>query len=384
MLLVFLVLPGGVRTDEAKYLLSIPYPHPPAVRFLLASLKSFPFQEVLVRLILASAVVQSVWFVWDAGGVLGPTRRLALGGSWLLSSALILQAGTVMLAPITAVFGLMFLWTALLPAGPSKRAAPFVGLLWLFGLFGAYQTVLYLPLVWSALRHGKTSRKSALLIIGLPVVLLALYTLTNPLALASMLKVGGQDSTLAPAVRLQNLAWIWLIAGSGAGSLLGTWGLLVGGRKDLLLTGFILLIFVALSSQQYYAILLTPMLVGGIFMLLCRRKITPGIFLPLQAAMAVIFLVFFLPPFNTSTAHRVTEELRARDIGGPILIDGPFGHEWQYYSSVPVRRFTIDLSSKVEDQAQGIVCIRRSCEDQIDSDKWVRLDKMPAEVWVRR
>ncbi|MFA5800352.1 MAG: hypothetical protein WC840_05355, partial [Candidatus Peribacteraceae bacterium] len=308
LFLVLLVLPGGVRTDEAKYLLSIPYPHPPAMRALFRQLAFLPFHEGVIRFLLATLVVQCVWFVWNIGVVLSPLRRTALAVSWLLSSAVILQAGTVMLAPVTAVFGLLFLSLALTPTDPSPRSIPFIGLLWLLSLFSAYHAILYLPLAASALRRGRASIRMTVFYVGVPLVLLALYSLGNPLAIASMFTVSRQDSALQIAEHLRNIGWVWIIAGSGTSSILGTWGLLVSGRKDLLLTGFFLTSFLAISSQGYYAILFTPLLVGGVFILLQRRRLLPGVFIPLQLVMAALLLFVFFPSVH-STPARLTMKM---------------------------------------------------------------------------
>ena len=69
---------------------------------------------------------------------------------------------------------------------------------------------------------------------------------------------------------------------------------------------------------------------------------------------------------------------------GILLIDGPFGHEWQYESTRPIGRFTQTLSSSVELQAQAIVCTKKTCEDDVNVDVWKRLEGAPVEVWVRR
>ena len=384
LLLVLLVMPGGVKTDEAKYLLSIPYPHPPVIRQILSAMKSFPYQEFLARLIFSSIVVQSVWFIRDLGVVLSRPRRAALVSGWLFSAAVILQSGTVMLTTLTAVFGLIFLWLAMTPSEPDQSTSPFIGLLWLFGLFSAFQTVLYFPLVWSAQVSARASRTKALIYVGVPILLLGLYSLTNPLVPASILKLSGQDSALPASLRFQNAGWIWLIAGSGVGSLIGSWGLIIGGRRDLQLSALVLGVYFFISSAQYYAILFTPLLIGGVFILLRQRKIFPALFISLQAVTAVILTVLFLPPFQVSDARKVMEKLRARGSAGLILIDGVFGHEWQYESRVPVRRYSPELSSDVEDLAGAIVCTKKTGEEQIDTEKWVRIENQPMEVWVRR
>jgi hypothetical protein len=382
--LVLLVLPSGLHTDEAKYLLNIPYPHPPAARSFFFFLTFLPFHQAVVRFLLASITVQAVWLVWDMGSVLTPVRRVMLVACWLLSAALLLQAGSAMLAPLTAVFALAFVWAALLPAGISPRAAPFLALLWLLGLFSAYQTVLFLPLVWAALRRGRVPMRFVMLYVLIPVFLLALYSFTNPLALASMLRVTGQDVSLPLSSRLLRVGWIWLVAGSGIASIAGTWGILTSKKIDLLLTAILVVMYILLSPQDYYAILFVPLLVAGAYILLCRRRLSPTFFIPLQGAMAALFLVLLLPSPHRTLAEEVMEFLQVQGTSGVILIDGFFGHEWQYFSPVPIRRYSQELAASVEDEAQAIVCTRISCEENIDREQWVRLGGAPAEVWVRR
>ncbi len=387
LLLAMLQLPAGVRTDEAKYLLSIPYPHPPLLRFLFASLQSLPAQEWLLRFLLCSIVVQAVWLLVDLAGVLTPSRRFALALAWLFSSAVMVQAGTIMMAPITAVFGLVCLWLALRPEHLVSRHAWLIGCFWLLGLFSAYQTVLFAPLLVSALRGAKVSWSRVCILIGLPLALLSLYTLGNPLALASLVKVGGQDIAVALDVRMWNILWLTLSAGSGMLTIVGLSGVLTSGRMDLLSTAFLVLAFVAISSQPYYAILLTPLLCGGLFLLFCKRSLSATCFIPAHVLLSMLFLWMSLPPMHPTPARATMTFLRHHGVSGdhgPILIDGPFGHEWQYESHARIGRFTDALSLEREQEASAIVCTRKTCEEDIDSDLWERLQGASVEIWKRK
>ncbi len=383
LLLALLQSAGGVRTDEAKYLLSIPYPHPPLLRSLFASIAALPGQEFFWRFVIASAMTQAVWLLMDIGYVLSPLRRITLVVSWLLSTALVLQAGTVMLAPLTGLFGLLCVVLALRPKPISATSAPLLGCLWFLGLFSAYQCVLYLPLLVGVLRSAHVSWKKIFLFLGFPLLLLAIYTLTNPLALASMLKVGSQDAPLALFLRLSNVLWICVIAGSGLLTLIGMFGVLTSGRMDLLLTMFLLLAYIFLSSQQYYAILLTPILVAGMMTLLVRRKVSGQIFLPVHIMLTAVFVFLTFPDMHPTAARATMRFLDAQGITRFVLIDGPFGHEWQYESTGSVGRFTQTLSSSVEAHAQAIVCTKKTCEEDV-GEEWKRMQGAPGEVWVRR
>ena len=292
LLLALLQMPAGVRTDEAKYLLSIPYPHPPLLRSLFASLAWMPQQEFFWRFVLASVLVQGVWLLWDMGSVLQTPRRLALAASWLFSAAFILEAGTVLMAPITALFGLVCVWFALHPRHFPKHVAPLVGCFWFLGLFSAYQTVLYVPLLVSMLRASHVPTKKILLFLGVPFFLLAFYTCAHPLALASLIKVTGQDAPLSLVLRLSQLVWLSLAAGSGMLTIVGMAGILMSRRGDLLITLFLVLAFVFLSHQEYYALLLTPLLVAGVYGLLCKRRLSGTLFLSAHLLMSILFVFF--------------------------------------------------------------------------------------------
>jgi hypothetical protein len=373
---------GGVRTDEAKYLLSIPYPHPPLVRGILAMTSEFPFHEFLWRLIFASILIQCVWFFADLGRVLTKQRRLCLCACWLFSSAVVLQAGSIVMAAATAVFGVIFLWNALHPKPPMSVKA--IACLWLASLFTAYQSVLFLPLVLSSFLHVGMSKKRIALYLGLPILLLVLYTLTNPHILASMAQASGQDSAMPLLDRLTRIAWVWLLAGGIATTAMGTVGILVSPRWDLVATFGLVLGFIVLTSQHYYAILFTPLLLGGLFILFCKRRLKPGVFIGVQLVGTIIMVIVTLPMLSPSPARVVMKQLEAQGITGPILIDGPFGHEWQYESAMPILKFNQELSTQAESEAQAIVCTRGECDEDVNPEAWVRMEGTAVEVWVRR
>ncbi len=384
-LLTLLQLPGGVRTDEAKYLLNIPYPHPPLLRSLFAFFAPLPGHEFIVRFVIASALVQAVWLLWELGYILTRPRRLTLCAVWLTMSAVVLQSGTVMLSSLTALFGLTCTVLALRPRPLSRTMAPLIGCFWLLGLFSAYQTMLFLPLLVSTLRAAHVPKRRITLFLGLPLVLLAVYTLGHPLILASILNVTGQDSALPLALRAGNILMICLLAGSGISTIVGGFGVLMSGRADLMLTLLLLLMYIALSSQTYYAILLSPLLIAGVFLLLKKRRLSPLLYLPAHLLLSILLVIMAAPSFQPTVARETMRFLSAREIRGLVLIDGPFGHEWQYESAGPVGRYSQDVSSSVESQAQAIVCTKQTtCEDDLSTDVWTRMEGAPVEVWVRR
>lgn len=373
---------GGVRTDEAKYLLGIPYPHPPLVRTLMAWTSWIAFHEFFWRLVLATIAVQSVWLLIDLGAVLTKQRRLALGLSWLLSAAVVLQSGSIVLVVCTAAFGLLFLWMALHPEVPLEPAV--IACLWLASLFTAYQSFLYAPLILSALFHARIPRKRAMYYFLIPIALLTLYTLVSPHVLLTMAKASTQDSVVPILERLRHIGWIWLLAGSAVASIVGTVGILTSARWDLVASFGLVMSFIVLTSQPYYAILLTPLFMGGLYLLLCRRRLHPVSFVLTQAVAMIIFVAMAFPPLVPTPARAVMRQLKVQGVVGPVLIDGTFGHEWQYESHVPILRFSQELGSAAEAEAQALICTRGGCDEDVNVDEWVRLPGMPLEVWIRR
>lgn len=373
---------GGIRTDEAKYLLSIPYPHPPLMRSLMLWTSSLPLHEFLWRFLIASLCVQAVWIIADFGDVLPRVRQRALTIAWLLSSAVLLQAGTISMAVFSALFGLVFLWFALHP-DPS-RSPSFLALLWLASLFTGYQSVLFAPLVLSGLLKLQTTRTRALLYFVVPLLLLALYSFTNPLALASMVTVSSQDGSMAILQRFARIGWIWLVGGSAVLSLAGTFGILSSNRLDLVATLGLVAGYIVLTSQHYYAILFTPLFIGGVYILFCRRRLYTSLFLSVEAVCTAVILFLAFPVMTPTPARAVMARLQARGIDGPVLLDGSFGHEWQYESFVPVLRFSSRLSLEAEATAQVFVCTKIACDADVNLEEWTRLPDMPMPTWIRR
>jgi hypothetical protein len=253
----------------------------------------------------------------------------------------------------------------------------------LASLFTVYQSALYAPLVLSLLLRTHINKRLAYLYWLVPMGLLALYSFANPLAIASMFNVTNMDSGMTFGHKLWNIAWTYLLAG-GALTFVGLLGVLRSGRRDIQCAAALVLLFIALSAQYYYAILLTPILIGGLYVQLCRRRVNTTLFLVCQLALTVYFVHHDWPQMTQGPARATMNAVHAQGIGGTVIIDGFFGHEWSYESGAPVRRFTQNLSTDAEAKAEAIVCTKKTCEEDIDTDKWVKLDGTPVEVWVRR
>ena len=259
-----------------------------------------------------------------------------------------------------------------------------VGCLWLLALFSAYQTVLYAPLLLGVLHAAHVSRRKQFLYLGLPLLLLGLYTLGNPLALASFAHAGTQDTPLALHLRFSNVLQLCIVAGSLVTTFVGIVGIFGSGRPDFIVTLLLLLGFVAVTAQDYYAILLTPVFCAGVMFLLSKRRISGEVFIPLQILSAAVLLYHFFPRTAALPAWDTMRFLQSQGVSGLVLIDGYFGHEWQYESrGARIGRFTQTLSSEAETEASAIVCTKKTCEEDV-GDGWAELEGAPIETWIKR
>ncbi|KKW38269.1 hypothetical protein A2454_02935 [Candidatus Peribacteria bacterium RIFOXYC2_FULL_55_14] len=368
-LLAFLQALGGVRTDEAKYLLNIPYPHPPAVRWILSQLDALPFQEMLVRILFATLMVQAVWVLWDMARDFPRPKRFLLAGLWLFSGGVLLQAGTVMMAPLTALEALIFLWML-----QKKIPSVWVGFFWLFSLFTAYQAVLFFPLVFACLRQHCSIRRSMYYLL-VPVVLLALYTFTNPLILSSVVTHSNRDLESSLLDRLLATGRLWTVGGSAILSMLGTWGILRSRRWELVASFLLVAAYIAFSRYDYYAVLFLPLFIGGV-LAWPKLLLSPRMATVLTAIIGIHLAYSLFTNQHLSSARTTVQLLDGMNVQGALLIEGSFGHEWQYESPWEIRRFSEHL---LEDA--GVVVCLQTCPEW-DKRTW-RVILFEPEVWVR-
>lgn len=382
----------GVTTDEAKNLLNIPYPHPPLLRSIIGAFGWMPGQAFLWRFLFALLLIQAVWLVWALA------RRgggFALGALWLLSAAVIVWAGQILLVPVIAVQALIFcVWLLKgedLPArtGPrygsgGERRIGWVSLLWLASLFTAYQAILYFPVVAVIFRRMKLPLWQRIVGFFGPVALLILYTAGNPLVVASMVTAGGQNlGGGTPLDALRGALWLWILGGSLVLSILGTLGMLLSRRWSLLLSLLLVAVFVFLSYRPYYCLLFTPLFVAGLASARARR---PALFKrPALATLAtLVCALFFVPhafpaaaPSPALVVFRGAEQAGVPP-GATALITGSFGHEWQYEAPYVVRRYV----PRLIDGARVVVCLA-DCPEVRFRKEWLELPGVPVETWVR-
>jgi hypothetical protein len=368
----------GVRTDEAKYLLDIPYPHPPFGRFILHLLDGWSMQELFWRIVLATLLVQAAWLVHDLVKNMAKVQRRAAVATWVLSASLLYQAGTIMMAPLTALQGLIFVWLYLKNRDQSSNAY-LISLLWIASLFTAYQAVLFAPLVWVIFKRSPMSSKKRVMLFTLPLAMLALYTVYNPLALASMTIQSGKDSGLSPEMRIVQFLWLWAIGGGIVASVIGVIGLLIRPKFGLIASFLLVAVYILLASADYYAILFLPFLCAGIVFFV---RIAPRAAMPIICLLPVgtIMCLSLRPPsVIPSRVNTVIEHIEKRSGEGDILIVGSFGHEWQYGSISPVRRY----HSRFLKDARAVICLA-ACEEMAMQWQWMQLQDVPLEAWVRR
>lgn len=380
MVLAWLHSLSGVQTDEAKYLLNIPYPHPPLVRSILGFADGWPMQEMFWRVIFASLLIQSVWFLWGMTRGMQSTTRLFACSLWLLSPSLFLQAGTVMLAPITALQGLLFLWLLHRQRQGSDVLPETTGFLWAVTLLTAYQGVLFLPLVIALLRRMHAPRWRRLLSLVLPLLLLALVTMRNPLAIATMLIHRSDGAAVSFLEHLQGTVQLWFMAGAGIVSILGVIGILLSRRWELVATFLLVALFILESvPYPFYAILFVPLLIEGmreVFLLFDGTKVIAGV------AILLVLGWLLLKPWNSidtkpSLARETFLAIAQKIHEGSVAIAGPFGHQWQYESMHPIERYRPEHTEDIV----AIICLEQ-CQAPA-GEEWRRLPELPIPVWVR-
>jgi len=371
----FAQLQGRVHTDEAKYLLNVPYPHPPLVRWILSLFDGWAWQEVSVRILFATIVIQAAWMAW----AIGRTRieKTVLAAVWLLSWGVLSQAGTVMMSPLTAVQGLFFAWLYLRKEDDTRHAG-LVALAWMASLFTAYQIALFFPLVAAVFRRMRLPAWQRVVLFGAPVLLLCLYTLGNPLALASMVGHAGKGSA-DPSQQIGAFLDLFRLSGNDAVALLAVVGLALRPSKPVIASFFLVCLYVFLGSVPYYAVLFAPFFIAGL----------PAVFrFSKQAPFAVGIVAVACAGLTLSSTPLVSPPTPARDVmaaiadkgrEGTVLIQGSFGHEWQYESPFPILQYGEWLLP----DAQAVVCTRDTCDVRGLAGFELLMDE-PAEVWLKR
>jgi hypothetical protein len=370
---------GGVRTDEAKYLLNIPYPHPPAARWVLSLTDGWDLQEWFWRVVFATLVVQAVWIVASMGKGLTPRARVALCLCWLFAAAVVVQAGSVMMAPLTALQGLLFVWLWMRPDLSLRKEAGWILLLWLLSVFTAYQAALFAPLVLALLLRMGCRPLASVIVAGIPLALLALYTLTNPLALASLVNAGTDNAGQPFASILTLFLQTWAIAGSVVLLVVGVAGLVRARAWVLLATFALLSVYNLASVHLYYAVLFTPFLIAGAALWLQQSPRHAGaLVVGMLLGTAALWGPFH--PELTPGPERATLQALSLEPGkGNLLMQGSFGHSWQYESPVPLNILTLNGLS----EAQAVVCLT-VCPVHVNlSSRWSRLPNGNPEAYTK-
>ena len=379
---------AGVRTDEAKYLLDIPYPHPPVGRFLFHLTESWSMQEAFLRVVLATLLVQAVWLVWSMGKPLPIRDRVAVCGVWLLSAGFVYQAGTLMMVSLTALQGLVLVWLYLRRDIDVTRFVASLSMFWMVALFTAFQAMLYLPLVIALIARSRIPLRLRIFCIVAPIVLVLVYIAGHPLLAASFVLVRGDNAGVSVAVRLLQVFIVWGIAGSVWGSILGIAGILSRRPGALFWTLFLLSAYILVSGHEYYAILFLPIFLAGLTLFLRRIPIPPSIVLTPIFIGTLLFFTQLRPPSVPVPARSVMQAIESRAASGTVLIAGPFGHEWQYESSLDIRRYRPEFMK----DAGSVVCMEE-CPEKLKTQqhpsagaglRWIMMRGLPVEVWVKR
>ena len=366
---------GSVHTDEAKYLLNIPYPHPPLARAVMNMTEALPYQEMFWRIVFATLLTQAVWLVARMAKQFTPEDRLTLCGLWIFCASVLFQSGTVMMAVLTAMQGLVFVW--LLLRGGNERYLGWIALFWLASLFTAYQAVLYLPIVIAIFWKAKTNPIHSALAIGIPLVLVAMYVASNPLAAASFINAGEQNvgQPLIDLLRISTVSWLW--AGSVILSVVGHLGMLKSKQWSLILSIILVFAFHVTSYRMYYPVLFLPLLVGGV-VAYPRVLRNSALLLAMQIIVATYVFAHSELSFYETGARTAMRQVNQLPNKGIVLISGSFGHGWQYESNSPVLRYRPSLLSK----AKAVVCLEECLG--VSSYGFYQIENIPQEVWVRK
>jgi hypothetical protein len=361
MLLVFfgicVMWRGGilVSTDEAKFLLNISYPHPPGVRWLM-HLRWFttPVHVLLWRCIYLGSWVGALW--WYARTCANESsRRTLLFLLPLSSAALWLFAGNLLLVSATAIQACLLLTCC----EKTPRHPITIGILWLWMLFTSFQAIIFLPMtLWALWQMGRQEHRSQeyVIVYGLiPLGLLCLYTLGNPLAIATILHLDGPSSR-AWQDMLSSGIYQWWVGGSGILSILSMAHLWRHRRGDALLSLGLLFTLSCLEQSTYHAVLHVPILLVGLRLALTDVT-TPtwkwwGV-MGIASYVSIVSLIWIGPSRHSAsyaTMQVVTTSLTGT---GSIAIAGSFGHDWQYWSTQPVVRLTAQSAQT----AAAIICL---------------------------
>ena len=371
----------GVHTDEAKYLLGIPYPHPPLFQFLLSSIDGWAFQEQFLRLLFAFALLSGSWIVWQLSDARYGKARFILVMSYFLAPSVLLYSGTVFMSVLTSIEFLLFLY--LYDKSQKQPGAAWIpcvtGFLWLVTLSTALQGVLIAPLVFVILRRTLPGAKGMLIWL-LPILVFFAMLGANPLSLASFAVNPGHLFSTQWRDFIGEALKVWLVAG-GFLSILGTFALLLRRDIPVLLSFAILCGYILASPQPYYAVLPVPFLVFGCTRILDILEKYQRIFSCITVCSTLIILYHFAPSTSEFRVRSFLGHLPANVLqsSGVLMISGYFGHDWQYESSLPVRKF----SQSALNDAIAVICIDH-CKNSVTEDShWKKFSDVPFPVYIR-
>jgi hypothetical protein len=375
----------GLQTDEAKYLLNIPYPHPPLLRSVMGATAGIPGHEWIWRFIWASILIQALWLIWDMTRQCKEHERIIVMAAWCSSTAFLLGTGSIYLSGAFAVFGVILLWLRTRPA-LCDRHIWIIAMGWMACVFSVFQGLLLAPLMVDVLRRAGLDVRRALIVTALPIVLLGLYVAGSPLVIATLLihgEQGAADGTVL--TRLGGTLWLWMMGGGLIGSIMGTYGIIRSKDYALMTCAALVLLYTTLSLPfPFYALLWTPLFMEGVHIALKHHRLPHHApILPVMVLSSLILVGLRLPsPERTAEETMRTLHVKpcdATDACEPILIAGNFGHQWQYYAPRPVQRYRADAAA----HASAIICLG-PCQPMFITAGWKHVEASPVEAWVRR
>ena len=96
-------------------------------------------------------------------------------------------------------------------------------------------------------------------------------------------------------------------------------------------------------------------------------------------AFGCAIVTWFAQPVRTPGPARETLQAIGGTGSGTVLIQGSFGHEWQYESRDEIRRYRPELVRL----AKAIICLN-ACEPMFNTTGWKRVPDAPVETWMRK
>jgi len=110
-----------------------------------------------------------------------------------------------------------------------------------------------------------------------------------------------------------------------------------------------------------------------------RWPLPPSIILAPLLLATVLLFPHLRPSAQPDPARAINKLIEARHQTGSLLINGSFGHQWEYESGFEIRRYRPEFLKN----AQAVVCLQ-TCEDMKKQKGWKTMSGAALEIWVKK